>query len=436
VGITTFVIGGGCSGTLAAIHLLGSTGHRVVLAEAGPVLGGGVAYGTTDPGHLLNSRAGTMGVSHREPADFVDWCRRRDPGMDAGSFAPRAWYGEYLRDRLAEAVAAAPGRFEVHSGRITRLRLAGGARPVVVAGDGRELTTDNAVLAVGHAAPVDPAWACELRGSPRYISDPWTGREVPTDGPVLLVGTGLTAVDVALTLAPRAELVAVSRRGLLPQSHVDDAGEPCAPVPLSGERIAPLMRRIREAAAANADWRATFDALRPATDDIWRSLSPASRDRFLRHAARWWDVHRHRMAPPIAARVARLTESGRLCVSAARVDRAEAGPNGVSVTMDGRSRRFAAVVNCTGPGGPLRHPLVADLVAGGTARSGPHGLGLDTDEAGRLTDHAGRPWPGVHVLGPARRGRLWETTAVPEIRAQAEQLAATLSAASRQLASA
>jgi uncharacterized NAD(P)/FAD-binding protein YdhS len=206
-------------------------------------------------------------------------------------------------------------------------------------------------------------------------------------------------------------------------SHVDDDS---VPVPLAGERIAPLMRRIRVAAAAGPDWRATVDALRPATDDIWRSLPPASRDRFLRHAARWWDVHRHRMAPPIAAEVARLTGSGRLRVSAARVDHAAAGSRGVTVTVDGRSRHFAAVVNCTGPASPLRQPLVADLVAAGAARGGPHGLGLDTDEAGRLTDHAGRPWPGVHVLGPARRGRLWETTAVPEIRAQAEQVAHTL----------
>ncbi|GIJ68248.1 FAD/NAD(P)-binding protein [Virgisporangium ochraceum] len=423
MGSTTFVIGGGCSGTLAAIHLLRSTGHRVVLAEPRPTLGGGVAYGTTDPGHLLNSRAGTMSVSREHPTDFVEWCRRRDPEVHDGSFAPRRWYGEYLRDRLQEAALAHPGRLEVHSGRVTGVRLARSAGPVVVTADGREVATDAAVLAVGHAAPTDPAWACGLRGSPRYVSDPWSGAEVPTDGPVLLVGTGLTAVDVALSLAPRADLVALSRRGLLPLSHVDSAGEPCAPVPLDGERIAPLMRRIRQAAAAGPDWRAAFDALRPATDDVWRSLPPASRERFLRHAARWWDVHRHRMAPPIAAEVARLTASGRLRVSAARVEHAAAGPRGVSVTVDGRARRFAAVVNCTGPGSPLRHPLVADLVAAGTARSGPHGLGLDTDEAGRLTDHAGRPWRAVHVLGPARRGRLWETTAVPEIRAHAEELA-------------
>jgi uncharacterized NAD(P)/FAD-binding protein YdhS len=422
VGNTTFVIGGGCSGTLAAIHLLRSTGNRVVLAEPGP-LGGGLAYGNTDRRHLLNSRAGAMSVTDDDPGDFVAWCRRRDPSMDGDSFAPRAWYGDYLRDRLAAGAARNPGRLEVHCGRIAELRLARGARPVACAADGREFAADAAVLAVGHAAPVDPPWAGGLRGSPRYVSDPWAGAEVPTDGPVLLIGTGLTAIDVALGLAGRADVVAVSRRGLLPQSHVDGACAPTAAPALAGERIAPLMRRMRVAAAAGPDWRAAVDAVRPGTDDIWRSLPPASRDRFLRHAARWWDVHRHRMAPPIAAEVARLTGSGRLRVSAARVERAAAGPRGVSVTMDGRTCRFAAVVNCTGPGSPLRHPLVAGLIADGAARSGPHGLGLDTDEAGRLTDRAGRPWPGIHVVGPARRGRLWETTAVPEIRAQAERLA-------------
>ena len=423
MGNTTFVIGGGCSGTLAAIHLLRSTGDRVVLAEAGPLLGGGVAYGTTDQRHLLNSRAGTMSVAHDEPADFVGWCRGRDPAVGGDSFVPRAWYGDYLRDRLAAAANRNPGRLEVHCGRITELRLARGGRPLVLAADGRELAADAAVLAVGHAAPTDPAWARGLRGSPRYVSDPWGRAEVPTDGPVLLIGTGLTAIDVALSLARRAEVVAVSRRGQLPLSHVDGVCAPAAPPALAGERIAPLMRRMRVAAAAGGDWRAAVDAVRPEADAIWRSLPPASRERFLRHAARWWDVHRHRMAPPIAAKVDRLTESGRLRVSAARVDRAAAGPHGVSVTVDGRTCRFAAVVNCTGPGNPLRHPLVAGLIADGAARSGPHGLGLDTDEAGRLTDRAGRPWPGIHVLGPARRGRLWETTAVPEIRAQAEQLA-------------
>ena len=44
---------------------------------------------------------------------------------------------------------------------------------------------------------------------------------------------------------------------------------------------------------------------------------------------------------------------------------------------------------------------------------------------GRVLDPAGRPGP-VWALGALRRGELWESTAVPEIRAQAQELASAL----------
>ncbi len=48
---------------------------------------------------------------------------------------------------------------------------------------------------------------------------------------------------------------------------------------------------------------------------------------------------------------------------------------------------------------------------------------MATDRRGRLLDHAGRPDPALLAIGPLRRGSQWETTAIPEIRAQAAQLA-------------
>jgi hypothetical protein len=89
------------------------------------------------------------------------------------------------------------------------------------------------------------------------------------------------------------------------------------------------------------------------------------------------------------------------------------------------------VVNCTGPSLDLsasRDPLVAGLLAGGLATPGPHGLGLDTSADGRLR---GRTNAALWTIGAARVGTLWESTAFPEIRAQASTVAsAVLSAAS------
>jgi uncharacterized NAD(P)/FAD-binding protein YdhS len=82
------------------------------------------------------------------------------------------------------------------------------------------------------------------------------------------------------------------------------------------------------------------------------------------------------------------------------------------------------VVNCAGPGRlpGAAGPLIGGLLAAGLARVGPHGLGLDIDAAGRLVGAGGLAHDRLWVVGALRRGAQWETTAVPEIRAQARRL--------------
>ena len=47
---------------------------------------------------------------------------------------------------------------------------------------------------------------------------------------------------------------------------------------------------------------------------------------------------------------------------------------------------------------------------------------------------SGQVVPGLYVVGPPRKGTLWETTAVPEIRGQAAALAQRLPEQVRALA--
>ena len=86
------------------------------------------------------------------------------------------------------------------------------------------------------------------------------------------------------------------------------------------------------------------------------------------------------------------------------------------------------LVNATGPVYDVRRspdPLLRALLGRGLATPGPLGLGLRTDD-GALLDASGRRSPHLYTLGALRRGELWETTAVPEIRAQAAGIAAAL----------
>jgi uncharacterized NAD(P)/FAD-binding protein YdhS len=180
-----------------------------------------------------------------------------------------------------------------------------------------------------------------------------------------------------------------------------------------------------------------IDGLRPTTQQIWRSLSEDEQRRIMR-AERFWEIHRHRMAPPIATRVARLRSEGRLTVRAGRID--EIRRRRAQLEVDVRTKRGVvtlrtdAVVNCTGPSVNVRtstDALHRHLLRSGLARPGPHDLGFDATPDGALIDAEGRPASRVFAIGPLLKGVLWETTAVPEIRNQAAALAARLTGAHR-----
>jgi uncharacterized NAD(P)/FAD-binding protein YdhS len=410
---TVAVVGGGCAGVLVTRELLRAGDDDVVLIEPGE-LGGGVAYGQARPWHLLNSRAGAMSADPDDPGHFLRWA-----GATPAAFRPRAEYGRYLRAVLDEADRDHPGRLHVRRARAASI----GPDGVVALDDGGAVHADHVVLATG-----GPAAARQRIDHPRYVTDPWRPgvlESLPGDRPVLLVGTGLTAVDVALTLTAdgqrTAPVVAVSRRGLLPLTHTADATPPAVPSLDDCATLRDVVRAVRAAAGEAGDWRPVVDGLRPLLDQLWTALTPGEQDAFLRHLARPWECHRHRMAPEVAARVVALRTAGLLEIRAGGV---AAWPGLAD---------YAAVVNCAGPGRlpAAAGPLVGGLLATGLARVGPHGLGLDIDTAGRLVGATGRAHDRLWVVGALRRGARWETTAVPEIRAQARSLVTDLRAGTR-----
>jgi uncharacterized NAD(P)/FAD-binding protein YdhS len=441
---TVAVVGGGCAGVLVTRELLGGGDDEVVLVEPGE-LGGGVAYGAAQPWHLLNSRAAAMSADADDPGHFVRWARARDALVGPDDFLGRREYGDYLREVLSEAAAAHPGRLThrpVTATALHRREAAGATSWRVSTADGDVIDTDHVVLAVGNprgARP--PAVPVTLQDHPGYVADPWRAgalAALPGDASVLLIGTGLTAVDVALTLTADGSrsvpVTAASRRGQLPLGHTVEAAPPSAPSLDDCATLRDVVRAVRASAGAAGDWRAVVDGLRPYLDQLWVALTPAEQDAFLRHLARPWECHRHRMAPSVATRIAALRADGALLVRAGGIRSvAAAADGGLAVQFaagDGAEHRFAAVVNCAGPGRlpAAAGPLVGALLAAGIARVGPHCLGLDIDAGGRVIAADGAPQPGLWLVGPLRRGARWETTAVPEIRAQARRLAVDLAA--------
>ena len=139
------------------------------------------------------------------------------------------------------------------------------------------------------------------------------------------------------------------------------------------------------------------------------------------------------MPPDAAALADDLLKSGKLHLYGGRLISLVEKDGGVEARFRERGAaedtviNVDRVINCTGPECDyrrMRHPLVASLLGQGLVRPDDLALGLDTDSKGALLDAEGHPSTILYTLGPLRKGTLWETTAVPEIRVQAEELAA------------
>jgi uncharacterized NAD(P)/FAD-binding protein YdhS len=446
------IVGAGFSGAMVATHLArlaGTTPRRVVLFEKGDRLARGVAYGTRCDEHLLNVPAAAMSALPDEPTHFLDWLQTRDPSAHAGTFAPRRIYGEYLEDLLTSSARSSRTRIEFMRDEVLDLTFSDDCSSLQLNTRKSDVVkVDCVVLALGHALPEEPA-GFELAGLGRsYVADPWSAAalaDLNVDDPIALVGTGLTAVDLmveAHARGHRGPVYALSRHGLFPCRHQTPSAVPRPHIPITagpGTTARGLLRRVRTEVAVcqaqGSDWRAVVDSLRPVTQTLWRSLGDQERSRFVRHLAPRWDVHRHRVAPQIDDMLQEARRSGRLVVVAARV-LTLVDKNGM-IEMSFRRRgtpeletlRVRRVINCTGPARDVRlgsSNLLRSMIARGIGRPGPLALGLDVAESGALINQDGQEHDRLFAIGPLLKERLWETTAVRELRTQTLELARKL----------
>ena len=424
------IIGGGFSGTTLAAQL-GRRGIESLLIDGSGRIGRGTAYSTAEPAHLLNIPADCMSAWPQEPEDFARLFEER--GGQAGDFAERRLYGTYLSDILEAAVAG--GHVRTAEADALEARRQGGTWHVALA-DGTRVEAGSLVLAIGNQQPGVLAMF-ETAGE-RFLADPWGASAVEAvaelaagGGDALILGTGLTMVDLALSLdaaGHRGRILAMSRRGLLPRSSLYGAS-PKPDVALEEVPLGDLrsLARWLRSRGARVGWRNAVDSLRPHSHRIWASLDPDQQRRFIRHARAWWDVHRHRVAPRVGETIARMIGDGRLEVMAARVVGVEANPDDLTVqyrrrgSSEVRETRAGFVFNCTGPLHAMsdsRNPLLRSLLGSGAARPDQLDIGLAVDEQARVLG-SDRLW----ALGALTKGRYWEIIAVPDIRGQVAAVA-------------
>lgn len=423
---------------------------RVYLVNGNGRIARGMAYGTQSSHHVLNVPAGNMSAFPDDPDHFLQFAQKIDPSTTAASFVSRRLYGDYLEWLLNETERLAPHNVELHRiyQQVTKIEdMPGGNCKFVTLDDNVTMVVDRVVLALGHFGSTSlPITNDSVSSSPRYLHDPWDQSRldaIPARARVMLLGTGLTAVDVAMTLLsrnPNRSIIAVSRRGLVPQSHRVSAGKPLG---VGAETIWGNATTIREQLhafrnycnhleAKGRDWREALAILRPVTADVWLAYTDKERRRFLRHVQPYWDTHRHRLAPAVAEKLSVALASGVIKTLAGRILSMEDNNGGIKSTLRRRGRQEARiedveyVVNCTGPcANPrlINSELVKQLLDDGIICTDSLGLGIEVTEDCAVISANGLPSENLFYIGPWLKAKYWESTAVPDLRVFATRLA-------------
>ncbi|MFA1548877.1 FAD/NAD(P)-binding protein [Actinomadura chokoriensis] len=378
---------------------------------------------------------------------------------------PRAFYGRYLED-TAEAALARFAKSEVVPSVVTGVSLDG--RPTVRTADGRTRTADRVVLCVGGGAPHD---LYGLAGAPGFAADPYplarTLADVPSGRDVAVIGAGLTAVDIVVSLAARGHtgrISLVSRSGTLPFvwqrpartgiRHLTPERLLSLDGPVTLDGFADLIRAelaergeswdelaawidaaMRRDPAANLREqlamvdapqlarRIVQEAAHTAGPLAWRLLPAGDRERLRARHFRTVTSLASPMVPCNAAVLLDLFEAGTL-EALSGIEKVEAGAR-FRITHAAGVRTADVVINAVNPP-PHAIPrtaeaLASSLLAQGAAQDPDGGLAIDFG-TGRVVV-GDRPDPRLHVVGDLAGGGPFLVSGIPGVAAQAHRAA-------------
>ncbi|MGW9159440.1 FAD/NAD(P)-binding protein [Microbacterium sp. NPDC055665] len=304
----------------------------------------GLAYQADHCEPLLNAPASMMSVREEDEGDFVRWIRRSSAHAD--EFVSRTVFGEYLSeslDSLRRQWVARSGTLHCVPSEATSISRTDGERFSVSTKTARFDSFDAVYLCIG--------WSKDGASADGEITP------YPLDELILramdashvgIVGTGLTAVDVARALLSngfRGRITLASRRGLLPGSRVSEC---LVPTVLTRATLADLEsldlrtllhfveleaqaqcisleapRRFlngdvtpQESLRGRADperWRALFVTLcDEVMADAWHLMDDESRRVFRRWLHPYFQSWCNPMPPPTAAMLATAMDAGQL----------------------------------------------------------------------------------------------------------------------------
>jgi uncharacterized NAD(P)/FAD-binding protein YdhS len=305
---------------------------------------------------------------------------------------------------------------------------------------------DDCIIATGNQLPRNPLIKNNsFFQHPNYFQNPWTAAAVNNPDnriAILLIGNGLTMVDTVLALQERnfrGIIYSISPNGYHILSHrhapikysklVDEL-----PEELDLKSIRNLIvKHVRAVRKLGVSAEPVIDSLRPFSQNIWRNFSINDKREFLRKYRHAWGVARHRIPIHMNDFLLKLMFSIKLKVFAGKIKSLNEVNGTIEVSFIEKNSKteekifVSRVINCTGPESNIKlseSQLLKKCLEKGIISQDEFYLGFNADPTNfQLIGGNGEVQNNIFTLGTNLKGIFWESTAVNELRSQAENLA-------------
>ncbi|HKQ31038.1 MAG TPA: FAD/NAD(P)-binding protein [Burkholderiales bacterium] len=482
--VFSIVVVGGGAASVAFLHhfvsLLPSERARPIrisIIEDRRTIGPGLAYQEDMSVLLLNRPAKTMSASGTDLATFRAWLEwKRVHFADVADslsddlsqcYLPRPLFGTYLNEFFSETVAAAKRKNVIVESLRTRVvKINKGEQLRIVNQDGSECIADVALLCVGNTPTVDHYG---LSYTPNYIHSPYPVGSavsvVESHQRVTILGSSLTAVDVALSLSAAGHtgsITMISRDGQLPSvrgvnnqshtlAHLTQANLQRCVKEKGSLRLKDLLRLLRKemrsvgedwrsafttdkgvspgvalsrqiiASRSQAKWQAVLAATNAVIEECWHHLAEGDKDLWMRHFHRTWMTNRAPIPEVNALKLQSMINTGQLRVMSGIESVRPNRDGSFTVLRHGRPHEMVCdvVINATGACHHIKTkencPLLWKLIEDGYAKPHRHG-GVDVEfETASLVDAFGVPDRMLRVVGHVTSGTYYFTSSLEMI---------------------
>lgn len=424
---------------------------------------------------LLNTPAHLMSPINENANDFSNWILNKTNNhiqTDEDLYLPRRVFGEYLHEFYIKTKLAAIAKgIRIVDINKKVIKITQSLRYQIFT-NGNFYNFDYVILCVGNERQADHY---NLLGYTNYINNPFPLKsklKIPAGKKVAIIGSGLSAIDVAIALANSSaspkEIHMISRSGRLPpvrskktqlyRAHylsLDNISNHNQSLSLQSIQkllrkelrhanvsndwrqiilkenlisldIDSLKQEIFSAEKAQIKWQQVFRSTNAVIEQLWKSLPDQEKQIFMHKYHRYWSLQRTSFPAINAHKLHNMMASNKLAIKGC-LSQLELKNNEFHVKFSNSSDiiRYDWVINATGPSRQVLsdNKLITSLITDGYARNDRYG-GIQVDfETNSIIDKFGMFSHNFKAIGHLTSGTYYYTSSLEMISKRSKKTA-------------